>query len=144
MQIHIILGITHFEHNLQPDETGVMADVTAASSDPIFINHHAMVDCILEEWLKKNKTAQCPQDSSIRRGHRQERTTQFRFFLSLHMVRCLRLLTTLVTRVVYLMLLLSLDLLHRGFFYSWYLVGPYFLCDLMLQVCGQTIQRYCV
>ena len=72
LQIHIILGITHFEYNLQPDETGVMADVTAASSDPIFINHHAMVDCILEEWLKKNKTAQYPQDSSIRRGHREE------------------------------------------------------------------------
>ena len=31
-----------------------MADVTASPNDPLFLNHHAMVDCILEEWLKRN------------------------------------------------------------------------------------------
>ena len=69
------MGISHFEHTLQPDEKGVMADVTAASSDPIFINHHAMVDCILEEWLQENKDAQYPQDPRIRPGHRKDDNT---------------------------------------------------------------------
>ena len=48
-----------------------MADVAASSGDPIFINHHAMVDCILEEWLQRNKNAQYPQDDQIRQGHKQ-------------------------------------------------------------------------
>ena len=92
-----------------------MGDVAASPSDPIFINYHGMVDCILEEWLQKNKYAQYPQDPRIRRGHRKNDNT-VSFFLSLHTVRCLRLPTTLVTRVVYLMLLLSSDLLdHTAF-----------------------------
>ena len=71
MQVHIILGIGHFEHNLTPNETGVMGDVAASPSDPIFINHHGMVDCILEEWLQKNRNAQYPQNPVIRPGHRK-------------------------------------------------------------------------
>ena len=31
-----------------------MANVAASANDPIFLNHHAMVDCILEEWLQKH------------------------------------------------------------------------------------------
>ena len=31
-----------------------MTDVAASPNDPIFLNHHAMVDCILEEWLQKH------------------------------------------------------------------------------------------
>ena len=49
-----------------------MADVAAASSDPIFIFHHAMIDCILEEWLQKNKNAQYPVDEQIRQGHKAD------------------------------------------------------------------------
>ena len=50
-----------------------MADVAASSGDPIFINHHAMVDCILEKWLQKNKNAQYPQDiiNPIPQGHKE-------------------------------------------------------------------------
>ena len=49
-----------------------MADVAASSGDPIFINHHAMVDCILEEWLQRNySNAQYPQDDQIPQGHRE-------------------------------------------------------------------------
>lgn len=70
--IHIILGIGHFEHRLQPEEKGVMADVAAASSDPIFINHHAMVDCILEKWLQRNPNAQYPQNNQIHEGHKAD------------------------------------------------------------------------
>ena len=71
LQIHIILGIAHFRYNLQPNQTGVMGEVTAASSDPIFINHHAMVDCILEEWLQRNPNTPYPQNNWIHQGHKE-------------------------------------------------------------------------
>ena len=58
--------------SLNKNETGVMADVAAASSDPIFINHHAMIDCILEEWLQKNKNAQYPRNAAIQQGHKYD------------------------------------------------------------------------
>ena len=48
-----------------------MADVGASPNDPIFINHHAMVDCILEEWLQSNPNTPYPQDPSIRQGHKE-------------------------------------------------------------------------
>ena len=56
--------------------TGVMADVAASPNDPIFINHHAMIDCILEEWLKINNQSAYPSsgsgNSEIRSGHKAE------------------------------------------------------------------------
>ena len=74
IQVHIILGIAHFNSGLQSNDSksGVMADVAASSGDPIFINHHAMVDCILEEWLQRNYTnAQYPQNERIPQGHKE-------------------------------------------------------------------------
>ena len=50
-QVHIIVGIGDFMSDLVKNESGVMADVAASPNDPIFINHHTMIDCILEEWL---------------------------------------------------------------------------------------------
>jgi tyrosinase len=47
-----------------------MANVAASANDPIFLNHHAMVDCIFEEWLQKNPSAQYPVSNEIRKGHR--------------------------------------------------------------------------
>ena len=49
-----------------------MADVAASANDPIFLNHHAMVDCIFETWLRKNPSAQYPQNNEIHQGHRQQ------------------------------------------------------------------------
>ena len=37
------------------EEKGVMANVAASANDPIFLSHHAMVDCIFEEWLQQKK-----------------------------------------------------------------------------------------
>ena len=48
-----------------------MADIAASANDPIFLNHHAMVDCIFETWLQKNPSAQYPQNDNISQGHRQ-------------------------------------------------------------------------
>ena len=47
-----------------------MADVAASANDPIFLNHHAMVDCIFEEWLKINDNAEYP-DPVPNPGHRK-------------------------------------------------------------------------
>ena len=47
-----------------------MSCVAASPNDPAFVNHHGMVDCILEEWLQKNKDAIYPMSDEIREGHR--------------------------------------------------------------------------
>ena len=53
-----------------------MGDVAASANDPIFINHHTMVDCILEEWLQQNnRTATYPNPTdpgTINRGHHRD------------------------------------------------------------------------
>ena len=50
-----------------------MADVAASANDPIFLNHHAMVDCIYEIWLQKNLlNAPYPISSEIPKGHRYD------------------------------------------------------------------------
>ena len=33
-----------------------MASEGGSPNDPAFFNHHTMVDCLLDEWLKKNPT----------------------------------------------------------------------------------------
>ena len=53
------------------DEQGVMSCVAASPNDPIFINHHANIDCILEKWLWENKDTPYPSSSAIRKGHRE-------------------------------------------------------------------------
>ena len=49
-----------------------MADVAASANDPIFLNHHAMVDCIFETWLQKNPNSQYPISDDIPKGHRYD------------------------------------------------------------------------
>ena len=45
--------------------------IAASPNDPVFINHHANIDCILENWLQENKDALLyPQSDEIRVGHR--------------------------------------------------------------------------
>ena len=47
-----------------------MACVAASPNDPIFINHHANIDCILEQWLQENKDdLSYPISGDIREGH---------------------------------------------------------------------------
>ena len=31
---------------------GTMANVAASPNDPVFINHHSMIDCLFDEWLE--------------------------------------------------------------------------------------------
>lgn len=48
-----------------------MGDVAASPNDPIFINHHARIDCILEEWLQEHKgELDYPISDEIHDGHR--------------------------------------------------------------------------
>jgi hypothetical protein len=68
------LGLGYFGSDVQNNKTmrGVMADVAASANDPIFLNHHAMVDCIFEEWLQKNPNAQYPISNDIQNGHQYD------------------------------------------------------------------------
>ena len=73
LQVHIILGIGDLKEGptIPFDEQGVMSCVAASPNDPIFINHHANIDCILEKWLQENKDdLTYPSSAEIRQGHR--------------------------------------------------------------------------
>ena len=34
---------------------GTIGDIPIAANDPVFINHHTMIDCLFEQWLTKNR-----------------------------------------------------------------------------------------
>ena len=68
-QVHIIVGIGYFMSNLGKNKAGVMADVAASPNDPIFINHHTMIDCFLEEWLQGHPDADYPNIPSTLEEH---------------------------------------------------------------------------
>ena len=53
--IDIILGIGSFTTSemKENDWKGTMSDVAASPNDPVFINHHTMIDCLFEQWLQK-------------------------------------------------------------------------------------------
>ena len=74
LQVHIILGLGDLKDGaeLPFDEQGVMSCVAASPNDPVFISHHANIDCILEKWLleNKNKPIQYPVSGDIPPGHR--------------------------------------------------------------------------
>ena len=71
VQVHIILGLGSIKYAPPFEEQGVMSCVAASPNDPIFINHHANIDCILEQWLQKNKDSlSYPSSDEIREGHR--------------------------------------------------------------------------
>lgn len=49
-----------------------MANVAASPNDPIFINHHTMIDCILERWLQGHPGADYPSNiPSKLKGHQK-------------------------------------------------------------------------
>jgi hypothetical protein len=70
VQVHLILGLGHFQSGVNPNREGVMGDVAASPNDPVFINHHTMIDCILEKWLLRNRSATYPNSNEITKGHR--------------------------------------------------------------------------
>ncbi len=72
-QVHIIVGLGNDlppPDTLTPNLQGVMGDVAASPNDPVFINHHVMIDCIFEMWLQKNRGATYPNNGpNAPRGH---------------------------------------------------------------------------
>ena len=42
-----------------------MDDVVSSPNDPLFILHHIMVDCMLDEWLELHPDAEYPNDIPI-------------------------------------------------------------------------------
>ena len=72
-QIHIVVGIGDLSTGLKIpfQRTGVIAFVDSSPNDPVFLNHHTMVDCIIEEWLQRyGDSISYPHSSGIREGHR--------------------------------------------------------------------------
>ena len=70
MQAHIIPGTGDVTTNLTDNMKGTIEDVAASPNDPLFIVHHTMIDCILDEWLKRYPDATYPTSPLVRDGHR--------------------------------------------------------------------------
>lgn len=45
-----------------------MAHVAASPNDPIFINHHTMIDCVFDRWFEKENPGSYPTDAT-KDGH---------------------------------------------------------------------------
>ncbi|CAI8026263.1 Rho GTPase-activating protein 100F [Geodia barretti] len=48
-----------------------MIDFGSAPNDPLFIIHHTMMDCILEEWTKRHPSSSFPDGPLVRDGHKK-------------------------------------------------------------------------
>ena len=57
---------------LPPHLQGSMIDFGSAPNDPLFILHHTMVDCVLEEWSRRHPTSGYPASSLVRDGHKKD------------------------------------------------------------------------
>ena len=74
LQIHWIPGIGDAASNLALPARmrGQIEDVAASPNDPLFIFHHAMIDCLLDEWLRRHSDAEYPVDPLVTQGHRRD------------------------------------------------------------------------
>ncbi len=75
LQIHFIAGVGDVfnQASLPDNKKGQIEDVLASPNDPLFILHHAMVDCILAEWMRLHPEAEYPvAPEVIRDGHRRD------------------------------------------------------------------------
>ena len=72
LQGHIVPGQGDVSNNLPPPMRGTIEDVAASPNDPLFIIHHTMIDCMLDEWLKRHPDAEYPIDPLVRDGHRRD------------------------------------------------------------------------
>ena len=53
------------------NHSGAMAFVASSPNDPVFVNHHIMVDCVLEQWIQRNRDSlSYPESDEIREGQR--------------------------------------------------------------------------
>ena len=54
--------------------SGVMFDIPSSPNDPVFFNHHTMVDCIFEQWLENNPSVPFdgPTNDPQKAGHSKD------------------------------------------------------------------------
>ena len=73
-QLHFIAGVGDLNSLLLVPliQQGHIEDVAASPNDPLFIVHHLMIDCVLEEYLRKYPDTEYPTDPLVRDGHRAD------------------------------------------------------------------------
>ena len=69
-QVHF-LGIGLGEP-IPPKLQGAMNDFGGSPNDPLFILHHLMLDCLLQEWAKLHPNSGYPVHPEVRDGHRKD------------------------------------------------------------------------
>ena len=74
-QLHFLAGSGDLKTLpiLDPRLLGSIEDVASSPNDPLFIPHHAMVDCVFEEWLKRHPDGEYPGSPDVPQGHQRDR-----------------------------------------------------------------------
>ena len=52
------------------ESQGLLYDIAGSPTDPLFVLHHIMLDCVLQEWIKLHPDTVYPVSPLIRDGHR--------------------------------------------------------------------------
>jgi hypothetical protein len=69
---HFLLGPGSTDFSVPPEKIGSFGDIAASPNDPVFVLHHLMLDCILEEWMERHPGSGYPVHPDIRDGHRKD------------------------------------------------------------------------
>ena len=69
--MHYLVGLGSAEV-LPLELQGALYDPAGSPNDPLFIFHHLMLDCILQEWLKRHPNSGYPVHPMVRDGHRKD------------------------------------------------------------------------
>ena len=71
-QVHYLPGIGFGEPRIPAELQGAMFDFGGSPNDPLFILHHLMLDCLLQEWSKLHPNSGYPVHPEVRDGHRKD------------------------------------------------------------------------
>ena len=70
--MHYLPGIGFGEPRIPAELQGAMFDFGGSPNDPLFILHHLMLDCLLQEWAKLHPNSGYPVHPEVRDGHRKD------------------------------------------------------------------------
>ena len=71
-QIHFLVGKGSADESYPLELRGAIDDIAGSPNDPLFILHHLMMDCLLQEWMKRHRKSEFPVHPLIRDGHRRD------------------------------------------------------------------------
>ena len=101
VQIHIVVGIGDLATGTKIPfkDAGPFAFVSFSPNDPIFPNHHTMVDCLFEQWLQRYKDSVTYDSPLIRDDHRAGTCSRWQRTLAIHVLSFMPSIITVPTTI---------------------------------------------